>query len=416
MTTDDSTALEAHDILVIADDLAGAAESAAAVTLSSGAPSELRLGVSQTIPGSDAVLVIDTDSRYSSAADARTAVRAAVSARPQARLLIKKVDSLLRGRIADEATELRDQGVNLIASFALPSMRRTVTGGVVHLDGVPLHDSDAWAAEKSLPPRSVPHLLGSIPVTVVPLATVRSDVIDECLLEAISAETVPVCDAEEQRDLEMIADATLRLATRISMVGMMGTGALARAVGRRLRQVAPAGRLSPPTEQSAVLVVVGTVASTISEQLRRLIDAGACAIAVSPEQLKQPHFPASLVARTSQALRCGVAVVYADRTEQWHRDDVAVLAASLRELPELGAIDLVLTGGETARRVLDAVAVSAIYPEQELADGVVLSRTVTGTFVVTRPGSFGNADSLVDIVAHLRPAFSSNNSKHKESM
>jgi 4-hydroxythreonine-4-phosphate dehydrogenase len=412
MTTENSTVLEPQDVLVIADDLAGAAESAAALTAASGIPSELRLEVGETRDAEATVLVIDTDSRYATASDARAAVRAAVSARPHARLIIKKVDSLLRGRVADETAALRDRGITPIASFALPSMRRTVTGGVVHLDGVPLQRTDTWGAEKTPPPTSIPQLLDGIPTRVISLTTVRNGSLDEHLLDALTTGTVPVCDAEEQTDLDAVADAALRLTSRIGQVGIMGTGAIARAVGRRLQPAEAKATHTARTQPPAVLAVVGTVAATISEQLRILIDAGASAIAISPEQLAQPGFSADLVSRISDGLRGGVVVVYTDRTAQWHRDDVAVLASSLRDLPELGAVDLVLTGGETARRVLDAARVTTMYPERELADGVVLSRTASGCSVVTRPGSFGTANSLRDIVAYLRPPFRSSQDLH----
>ncbi len=65
-------------------------------------------------------------------------------------------------------------------------------------------------------------------------------------------------------------------------------------------------------------------------------------------------------------------------------------------------MDLVLTGGETARSVLDALDVADLVPVARIHHGAVHSRTPDGTAVVTRPGSFGDTDSLVRIVEHLR--------------
>ncbi|MFD0489385.1 nucleotide-binding domain containing protein [Saccharopolyspora spinosporotrichia] len=70
-------------------------------------------------------------------------------------------------------------------------------------------------------------------------------------------------------------------------------------------------------------------------------------------------------------------------------------------------VDLVLTGGETARKVLDALGVRALRPVAQVHHGAVLSRTADGRSVVTRPGSFGDPDSLVRILRHLRPDFPS---------
>ncbi|MCM3811782.1 hypothetical protein ND808_39170 [Streptomyces sp. DR7-3] len=68
-----------------------------------------------------------------------------------------------------------------------------------------------------------------------------------------------------------------------------------------------------------------------------------------------------------------------------------------------GAVDLVLTGGETARHVLDALAVAELDPVGQVHHGAVHLSTPDGRSVVTRPGSFGDPDSLRQIVQALRP-------------
>jgi hypothetical protein len=75
------------------------------------------------------------------------------------------------------------------------------------------------------------------------------------------------------------------------------------------------------------------------------------------------------------------------------------LAATVAALP--GPLELVLIGGETARRVLDALGVDLIEPLDQIHHGAVRSRLPGGGTVVTRPGSFGGPDSLVRIVRAL---------------
>lgn len=65
--------------------------------------------------------------------------------------------------------------------------------------------------------------------------------------------------------------------------------------------------------------------------------------------------------------------------------------------------DLVLTGGETARRVLDALGVAHLAPLGQIHHGAVHALTPDGRHVVTRPGSFGDTDSLLRIATALRP-------------
>ncbi|MFI6951717.1 nucleotide-binding domain containing protein [Streptomyces sp. NPDC050422] len=63
--------------------------------------------------------------------------------------------------------------------------------------------------------------------------------------------------------------------------------------------------------------------------------------------------------------------------------------------------DLVLTGGETARTLLDALAVTSLLPVGQVHHGAVLCRTPQGRGVVIRPGSHGGQDSLVRMVEAL---------------
>ena len=66
-------------------------------------------------------------------------------------------------------------------------------------------------------------------------------------------------------------------------------------------------------------------------------------------------------------------------------------------------MDLVLTGGETARRVLDALDVHRLSPRGSVHHGAVVSTTDDGRTVVTRPGSFGGPDSLLAVLGALAP-------------
>ncbi|MFE1840452.1 nucleotide-binding domain containing protein [Streptomyces sviceus] len=56
-----------------------------------------------------------------------------------------------------------------------------------------------------------------------------------------------------------------------------------------------------------------------------------------------------------------------------------------------------MTGGETARRVLDALGVAYLAPLGQIHHGAVHALTADGRHVVTRPGSFGDTDSLLRI-------------------
>ncbi|HXR44882.1 MAG TPA: nucleotide-binding domain containing protein, partial [Pseudolysinimonas sp.] len=214
----------------------------------------------------------------------------------------------------------------------------------------------------------------------------------------------PVCDAEDPSDLDRIVAAVIRLTPRYP-VALMGTGAMARAIGERLRPTEEGRSAVPPERDSPLLLVVGTLAASAREQVSRLVAAGADHVVVSAADLADDRALGALTGRIRRALRRGVAVVSLDRRDGWHRDQIALLATAIPPALDPRGADLVLTGGETARRVLDELGVEILHPREEIDTGAVLSAMPDGSSVVTRPGSFGSPDSLVEIVGRLRPTF-----------
>ena len=74
-----------------------------------------------------------------------------------------------------------------------------------------------------------------------------------------------------------------------------------------------------------------------------------------------------------------------------------------------GSYDLlILVGGDGAAAVLDRAGADAVAVEGELAPGVPVGRILGGRAdglrVVTRSGSFGGPDSLLEIVDRLGPS------------
>jgi len=129
-----------HHVLVLADDLTGAAE-IAGIARRHGLPTRLARGsIQHAAPG---VNVIDTDSRLLSAAEAAAAVvRAAEPLRRQRfDLIYKKTDSVLRGPVVAEVEALaavfNRPAVLLVPQN--PSRGRTIVGGEYLIDGLPLH-------------------------------------------------------------------------------------------------------------------------------------------------------------------------------------------------------------------------------------------------------------------------------------
>ncbi|MEU7545559.1 four-carbon acid sugar kinase family protein [Streptomyces sparsogenes] len=456
-------------LLAVADDLSGAAETAAGLESRTTRSRVVLVGTAAAPRHPGEATVLDLDSRRLSAAEAARAVRAALALSPQGdTLVLKKIDSLLRGNVAAEVAALAGGGAGVVVAPALPAAGRAVRGGVVHLGATPLHHTDAWRAEPGPPPRSVPDALGPARTALIPLTAVRASrrTLLSALRTALAEGRVAVCDAETDADLDAVVEAALAdgPATRL-----VGSGGLAAALGRHLAAGEPpgparaifgagtsaAGAVWPatPTTQTTqtaqtarrdavagvagprrppgqgpgaagppspapaaadprpLLVVVGTAEPAAAEQIRRLAADGATVVRLPVRDLCADD-PSAPAARPLPPLGDGVTVVAPEPATAGPPPDGVTPRRLVRGLARAvaaavarrdGAVDLVLTGGETARRVLDALGVTELHPVGQVHHGAVHLRTPDGRSVVTRPGSFGDADSLRLIVQALRP-------------
>lgn len=158
-------------ILAIADDLTGALETGSKFA-AEGLSARVVTAESVVRRPDVSVLVFDTESRHSSAGEAAAKVRkVALSARThQPWLVYKKTDSTLRGNIAAECAALREVFPErpLVYVPAYPEMGRTVCGGQLLVQGVPVHQT-VFAADCLNPVSSsdVAALLGDVVATVV---------------------------------------------------------------------------------------------------------------------------------------------------------------------------------------------------------------------------------------------------------
>ncbi|WP_346345769.1 four-carbon acid sugar kinase family protein [Streptomyces sp. 11-1-2] len=268
-------------LLAIADDLSGAAEVAAALcsrttrsrVLLVGRP-DVGNGGGVSAGGARALhprhpgeaTVLDLDSRYRPATEAAEAVRDALRlSSPDGEadgdtdaetLVLKKIDSLLRGNVAAEIAALAEGGAGVVLAPALPIAGRVVRSGVVHIGGVALHEGDAWRAETLPPPASVAQALGGLPTALIPLTTVRASppALLAALRAAVAAGRVAICDAETDADLDAVVEASLAEGPRMRLVG---SGGLAVALGRHLT-TAPAATTTPAATQTTAVLAAPT--------------------------------------------------------------------------------------------------------------------------------------------------------------
>lgn len=183
-------------VVVIADDLSGAAE-LAGIAFARGYTPEVQRGFDAA---SDAdVIAVDTDSRGLSADAAAKRVehvaKAVISAHPAR--IYKKVDSVLRGNVRTEIESvLRATGQSrAILVPANPSRGRTIEGGRMLIDSVPL-DQTPFRRDPEHPRRTavVSELLGATDVIDVPDVGDSADVARQAA--AVDAKTLPAGAAD----------------------------------------------------------------------------------------------------------------------------------------------------------------------------------------------------------------------------
>lgn len=345
-------------MLIIADDLSGAAEAAAAF---------VGRGVSvsvQLTPASSTadVTVVDLHSRRD--ADRVRTCAALVQSAGAARVVVK-IDSLLRGNIAGTIESLSQLGRPIVIAAGNPALGRTVVDGVVRVNGAPLHETAMWSAETDEPPRSVADAIGNL-------------------------RDVRICDVASAADLDAI------VAEAAADTILVGTGALTAAIARTL---APTSAAGPSTPSERTVFVVGTADIAADTQLAALERSGVTVLRLRPSDLLDGS---ATIEGTERFVALAIdGPVQADES---HRlvNALANAAASIID----DSTDLVLTGGETARTVLDRLGVHTLEPFDEIHTGAVVSVTPDGRRVVTRPGSFGDARSLVTIADYLRSTHS----------
>ena len=361
------------DVVVAADDRTGALEVAGAIAERLGAPVPMlpyatafvRHPASggwrvreRGVPAVDElVVVVDLGSRHLSVDEARA--RAVAVEGVPARRRAHKIDSALRGNWAHEvAARLALRPGPAVVLAALPDTGRIVRGGVVlqrNADGDHAPIADAMAAD----PRGGPG--GSRP--------------DELLRAAGAPSTVTVPDVEHDEQLEAIAAAVAGDDTVLAV----GTAAALAAWAVPGRQEGRAGAEPAAAVGGDILVACGSLHEAARRQLVRLAaqDRDRVMVLATDDDVEQP-------------VPDGVAEVVLAR---FAAEVAGVLSARSPAV-------VVVLGGDTAAAVLGDHPMHAFAP---VRPGAPASRRLDGSgpTYVTRSGSFGDEDALVDLVAAI---------------
>jgi 4-hydroxythreonine-4-phosphate dehydrogenase len=389
-------------IAILADDLTGAADTAAGM-LAAGRPWVTWRRPNGTLAwhDDDRIVAIDAETRQASAADAGKRVRdlAALCRTAGFAHIYKKIDSTLRGHIGVEVKAALDgwghRSLAIVAP-AFPAMRRTMVDGRQRVGDVPL---DCPLLAETL-------TSASVPVTMASLADVRGGVLDRLFeARAGAGSGAVVCDAVTEADLAAIAAAGATLEERVVWVG---SGGLARTIFNDAERTPPQLRISDATRARPVLVVSGSLAGANAVQLARVAAEGAVRVIVPIEELSGRGSALECIREVEHQLRTGADVVV---TIGGQPPTTTVAEAMLvdrlgRMLHPCSSLigGVVATGGETAAALLRQWDISGVRLVGEVEPGVPIG-LATGPrplIVALKAGSFGSVGTLAAARAAVR--------------
>jgi uncharacterized protein YgbK (DUF1537 family) len=411
-------------MLILADDLSGAADCAiAAVDAGLSAVVHLRVGIATSAADAAEVVAVDLDSRSLPQAEARhvhmQAVRQTDGTGPEL-LLYKKFDSTLRGHVGAEIAACveasRHRRLAIVAP-AYPATGRTTRMGDVFIGGTSLEQTEVWMRSGMTGSANVLDMLreAGLDSAAVGLEQVRGQGLrlhDAIEAHAAAGAQALVCDAETDADLQCIAVVALALEAKPVLAGSAG---LAQHVAGMLGEAGSGKRPEMVLPDRPTLIAVGSMSSVSREQARQIAEADptlAC-FTVDPQTLLAGETAAAwtdiasalhraVVARRDVLLTISLGDAVDVSNGMRLARALAHLAAPL--LPSFGA--LVATGGETARSLLGALGVDRLRLAREVEPGVVLgfAEAPHSLAVVTKAGAFGVPGTLVNVWRQLRAA------------
>jgi uncharacterized protein YgbK (DUF1537 family) len=350
---------------LVGDDLTGTLDAAAPFATAQAAVAVLRdPRLAEAHAGAWA---LDAATRAGSADTARQAALHAGALMQGAGLALRKIDSQLRGHVAEEiaATAMGGNFRNVVIAPAFPAHGRVLRQGRLYLRGdtgyrITEHDLAGDLARCGLAPR------------------LTADARD------IAGGGVFLCDAEIDADLDAIVACGRRLSPGALWCGPAG---LARALaGPAPLRACPSG---------SVLGVIGTRDPMTRSEIDRL-------------QARQPDavIPvecvdaiAASIDRAAGLLKAGVSPLLTLRLAPLPAAEASAVLRRLAEAAQtLRPATLFASGGDTLAALMDAADVSRLDAEGEVAPGLPLSRIVGGGWggvsVVSKSGAFSAAAIL----------------------
>ncbi|WP_018855858.1 four-carbon acid sugar kinase family protein [Rhizobium sp. 42MFCr.1] len=350
-------------VAIIADDLTGALDTGTPF-VDAGLSVAVAIDVSaisETLATGCEVVVVNTASRAlpeeEAAGRVSAAAKALLAASPQ--IVLKKIDSRLKGNVAAESVALAAVfgHETIVVAPAIPDQDRLTHNG---------------------------HVVGRGVDKPLPIAE---------LFDASGGTEVLVRDAETDSDLDQVVEA--RDWKRALAVGARGIGAaLARKIGQSNRTS------NAFAASSRTVFAFGSRDPITTAQMARLEGTGCLAAAIDASM---GAVPSDAQVGLPLLVRCtgeisGEAVAVADR-----------FAKGVKSIIEMTRPDMLMVGGgDTALAVFRELGIRVLRPQGEIEAGIPWFDVVTADGLrlrcAVKSGGFGNSDSLVRLIAQNQAA------------
>ncbi len=425
-------------ILILSDDLTGAGDSGVQFAMQ-GIVTTVCMDERDTslLALSDAqrAVVIDTETRALDSAEAVAKLREVIANVDLASCgtVFKKIDSTLRGNIAEELQPLLDTGMfeAAIVAPAYPRNGRVTIGGY-HLVQARLLEDSELSRDPKYPMKIsyIPDILQQqtdSPIGHIDIRALRSGELvrrlDDQLAAGIRIITV---DSATDADLQQIV-ATL-MGRNVLWVGSAG---LASALAGQLANGDASKRMELPGSGAAapVLVVAGSLSEVTRGQVAYLQTSGFETVTLDPVELlaadnRLPHWERS-TEQSLQILGSRQDLIITIDASESKKQQVAefvrqsgewsMLSAGNRIAEQLGRFaaaviaqselsGMVLTGGDIAFSTCRQLGIRSLDIIDQVEEGLPLCRPAGSApyWIVTKAGAFGNEQSLLKSVQKIK--------------
>lgn len=427
--------IRANTIGIIADDLTGANDTALQFHLR-GCNTQILFDYSTTPEGkaNTQAWAISTETRN---IDSKEAVKIVSDAATMLidnlniEYLYKKIDSTLRGNVAQESlavlNTIKWDAAIIVPAF--PAEGRTTVGGYQLLKGIPLERTEV-ARDTQSPiyqshiPTLLKHQIDNLDLVAhIELMTVMRGAgpILVQLQDLIKKnKKLIVIDAVSTTDLEQIALAMEKSNFNILPCGSAG---LAQSLTKSWLPESKYQHIHKVIPSLPLLIVVGSATNITKTQINKLIESDEFEphiIELTPKQILSEPSDEMVDRITGQLNRDGIVVVHSaplngdlnQVVEYANKQGIQAenvpgivsdyLAGLTQRVVETNSVILVLIGGETAYKCCSAINSKHLQLIDEVEPVIPLCLDHKAQWIVTKSGNLGGPNTLINIIKYFK--------------